>query len=175
MAEREIREIIRSLCERLDRTVMRPVVKAAVPMALGAGLAMSPGCTKDEAVAVYMAPDVVETDVPPADNVEQDIVPPGDMAYMAPDAVEDPGLVPEYMAPDAVEPDAGILYMAPDSAYMAPDVAPAYMGPDAAIDEGPQVEYMGPDAVVDAGPQTDYMAPDAGIDAGPQMEYMAPD
>lgn len=172
MAEREIREIIRSLCERLDRTVMRPVVKAAVPMAVGAGIAISGGCATGTSEPLYMAPDAVVDQGPSNDPGLQP-------AYMAPDngavtiysapldvaltdeAAVDPGAQPPYMAPDdGVQP----LYMGPDDVVepVDPGVQPPYMAPD----NGDQPLYMGPDDAVepvDPGVQPPYMAPDNGL------------
>jgi hypothetical protein len=172
MAEREIREIIRSLCERLDRTVMKPVCRVAAPMALGAGLAMASGCAEDTGNnAAYMAPDIVDT----GSTTDPGVQPP----YMAPDN----GSVPVYSAPvdvaltdeAAVDPGAQPPYMAPDDG-----VQPLYMGPDDAVepvDPGVQPPYMAPDngiqplyaADFDAGEATD-----AAVDPGNAAAYMAP-
>jgi hypothetical protein len=113
MTEREIRELLRTVCLDLDRCARKVVRKVLVPSMLGAGLALA-GCsdrdptpTDDSSVASEMGP-----------------------VYGAPDATLDGGPMPPYMAPD----DSGIgpqpLYAAPGPDGGGPQPQPDYMAPD---------------------------------------------
>ena len=134
MSEREMRQILASLCADLDRRARalgRGVKKALVPAALGAGLALGAGACSDDASSpkdarveastkdmgaemspLYMAPEdaAIQSDVGPTADVGVDL--PGTL-YMAPDAGTDVGPVPPYMAPG--DGGGGILYQAPDA------------------------------------------------------------
>jgi hypothetical protein len=113
MSEKEIRGILKELCDDLDRRFRGKIRKVVLPAALGAGVALSAAC--GDQVTLYAGP------------------PPGnDMALEA-------GAQPEYMAPDPadmgvdVQPigEMGILYAGP-----SPDLGidngpqPDYMAPD---------------------------------------------
>ena len=45
MSEKEIREIIRSVCGNLDRLALQGIRRVVLPAALGAGLALAPPAT----------------------------------------------------------------------------------------------------------------------------------
>lgn len=110
MTEREIREILRTVCLDLERQCKKVVRKVVVPSVLGASLALS-GCGDD-------------------DTTRKDgLVGP---LYAAPDSSVEIGPQPEYMAPDATLPDAS-TDAGPQIDYMAPDAGPQtpYMAPDA--------------------------------------------
>ncbi|MBM4398371.1 MAG: hypothetical protein FJ087_22110, partial [Deltaproteobacteria bacterium] len=121
MSELEIREIIRAICDRLDRRV-------AAGMAAGVGLALSPGC--DEGGGGGAQKDVA------AEVADPGVVPP----YMAPDTQYDPGPADLYGVPDPgpeTEDDPGVV--------------PPYMAPDPGIDPGPMDAYGVPDPGPEAG------------------------
>jgi hypothetical protein len=184
MSESEIRAILRQVCERLARQVVVPARKAALPMAIGAGLMAGQGCIFDPmATPEYMAPDVEVPEATPVYSAPDDaFTPPPDTLYMGPDIWDD-GAVPPYMAPDTgPQPE----YMAPEDAGIGTDThdpdpgfVPLYSVADA-VDPDPGVEppYMAPDT----GPQPEYMAPEdvvepkdvAEVDNGMGMLYMAP-
>ena len=120
MTEKEIREVIRELCEDLDRRARRAVKdglrKVVLPSMLGAGLALAPAGCDDRAVP----------------GTDQKVVPRADAAYGVPFdgrvKTDDSGAIPPYMAPDAgPQPE----YMRASGrgrpvsrAYMAPDAGP---------------------------------------------------
>jgi hypothetical protein len=137
MSEREMRQVLASLCNDLDRRAKalgRGLKKVMLPAALGAGLALGAGgCSDDSQPAPNDAG--IEASV-------KDIGAMDNALYMAPDAKADLGPQPPYMAPDgatpppedaaaadtAVQKDAGPVppYMAPDMGgllYMAPDAS----------------------------------------------------
>ena len=146
MSEKEIRSVLRSLCEDLDRRARRAMRSGmrnvVMPAALGAGLALS-GCSDDSSTTI----DSGKTDVAIADAGAENVQPP----YMAPDAAL--YAAPDVRldtAPDATGSEMGILYSAPDG------LQPPYMAPDSAV--GPEMGLL-------------YMAPDGGV----VPPYMAPD
>jgi hypothetical protein len=128
VSEREIRDLLHRLCADIDRrarAVGRTVKKGAVPLALGAGLALSAGACSDDASPAYQAP--FEAGVDSNKNAD--------------------GPQPAYMAPPfeaGVDTTTPLTEAGPQPDYMAPDVGPQpdYMAPDA----GPQPDYMAPDA-----------------------------
>lgn len=184
MSEKEIRGILQEVCAELDRrvrdAVRQGVRKVLLPTALGAGLALTPGCESERSTPSSDA--IAQVDggsQPQADSgrLDSGAIPP----YMAPDR-DMGGPQPDYMAP---EPDGGPIppYMAPDAGGIDTGPVLEYMAPDP--DAGPVPPYMAPDdagAVLD-GMATLYSAPmptdlgpvDQGIDSGPQLDYMAPD
>jgi hypothetical protein len=135
MTEREIREVIRELCEELDRGARRVVRqgmrKVVFPSMLGAGLALS-ACS--EPAELY--------GVPPRDGGADRTV---DGKVGGPDAAYG---VPWDQKVIKEDGKAG-FDLGPVPPYMAPEA-------------GPQPEYMAPD---DAGPQTLYAAPLYGVPA----------
>jgi hypothetical protein len=149
MTEREIREVIRELCEELDRGARRVIRegmrKVVMPSMLGAGLALSAGACSDKAVPAYGVPDGL-------------VIAPHDAAYGVP---FDRG-IGETSDKKVTTPDQKVAM--PDAAYGLPP-------PDQALkrDIGPVVPpYMAPDV---GPPQVDYMAPD---DGGAAPVYAAP-
>lgn len=162
MTEREIREVIRELCEELDRGARRVIKesmrKVVMPSMLGAGLALSAGACSDKAVPAYGVPD------------KWAVPPPGD-AYGVPfDRRIVQSTDNKITTPDkkVAMPDAAYGLPPPDQGLkrdLGP-VAPPYMAPD---DSGPFPLYAVP---TEAGPVPPYMAPDVGP---PQVDYMAPD
>lgn len=136
MTEKEIREVIRELCEELDRGARRVVRqgmrKVVLPSMLGAGLALS-ACS--EPASVYS--------VPPRDGgadraADGKVGSPEGVLYGVPwdqKVIKEDGKAKVDLGP-----------------------MPPYMAPEA----GPQPEYMAPD---DAGPQTLYAAPLYGVPA----------
>lgn len=150
MTEKEIREVIRELCEELDRGARRVIKegmrKVVMPSMLGAGLALSAGACSDKAVPAYGVPDRWIVHSPndaygvPFDVGVADKEPPPDQKVALPDAAyglppPDQGLkrdlgpvAPPYMAPDVGPPQ--VDYMAPDDAGGAPVYAvPMYGAP----------------------------------------------
>jgi hypothetical protein len=115
MTEKEIREVIRELCEELDERARRMVKKVVLPTMLGAGLALSVGACGDRT-----APG------------KQDVISAADMAYG----------VPLYMAPSDYRP-ADHFVGGPDMAYRAPDREPRLDGKPKP-DLGPIPPYMAP-------------------------------
>lgn len=124
MSEKEIRELLHTLCADIDRRAKRTartLKKAAIPFAIGAGLALGAGGCSDDA-----------TSPPKVDKGAQyDGIQP---AYMAPPF--EMGPAPAYAVPGV---DSG---PAPEYAAPGPDAGPQpdYMAPDA----GPQPDYMAP-------------------------------
>lgn len=149
MREREMREVLATVCDELDRRARRllrdGVRKVVMPAALGAGLALGGGCDTDRPVNTGDA----ATDGAPARDRGPQM---GDLA-------------PVYMGPDA-----GLLYMGPDAGPPPADGAqPADLGVDGRLADLPMPPYMAPEAGLL------YMAPDAGkVDMGPLPPYMAP-
>ena len=132
MSEKEIRGLLRTICDRLDERARRVTRKVVVPTMLGASLALS-GCGDGRSVASDAK---VVAEAGPLYGV-----PAPDAIYAAP---WDGGAIPPYMGPDA----------GPQPEYIAPDdagVVPPYMGPDA----GPQPDYLAPDL----GPVPLYLGP----------------
>jgi hypothetical protein len=150
MTEKEIRGIIKQLFARLDQRARRGVRKVVLPTMIGAGLALSGGCSGRNVPAAQDA-------TPQTDATTQTDGTTQQLDGLAPDP--DGGPVPPYMAPDE---DAGAVveYMAPD-----PDGGPVYP------------PYMAPpdSMVADSGePTIDYMAPDPDAGPMPQPLYSAP-
>lgn len=141
MSEREIRSLLRIICDELDvraAKVGRAARKVVLPSMIGAGLALTGGC--DDGRAVQTDGIIAGVDAAYGVDMSMDVGPgplymaPVDAAYLAPDASGD-GVVP-----------------VPDLVYMGPDAGP----PDAAkVDAGPQPPYTAPDA----GPVPPYTAP----------------
>lgn len=117
MSEKEIRELLHTLCADIDRRARetaRTLKKAALPLAIGAGLALGVGGCSDDSTSPPKADQGVRYDgIQPAY-----MAPPFEMgpapAYAVPglDGKIDTGPAPEYAAPG---PDAG-----PQPDYMAP-------------------------------------------------------
>jgi hypothetical protein len=119
MSEREIRSLLRIICDELDVRAAkagRVARKIVLPTMLGAGLALSGGCDDGaektdsqvitEAGPLYMAP--VDAAYMAPDTTTDGAVPMPDMMYMGPDvgqidAALDAPPVPPYTAPDAGE------------------------------------------------------------------------
>ena len=129
MSEREIRSLLRIICDELDVRAAkagRVARKVVLPTMLGAGLALSGGCGDR------------------VDKTDSQVITEAGPLYMAPvDAA--------YMVPDAYLSDAtdGTVPM-PDTMYMGPDIGQL----DAALD-APVPPYTAPDA----GPVPPYTAP----------------
>lgn len=134
MSEREIREVLRSVCEDMDRRARRAVRggvrKVVMPAVLGAGLALGGGCSDDD---IDKKQDASVSDGQVKDGAGDGVVPGPDAAYFAPDSIV-------YMGPDAGPPTPDLGPGNPDLAYMAPPADG--FAPDA----GPQIDYMAPDA-----------------------------
>jgi len=136
MSEKEIRGLLRTICDRLDQRARRVTRKVVVPSMLGASLALS-GCGDGRAVP---GDGQVVSEAAPVYAAPMDARPPE--AGPAPDA----GPIPVDGRPVEVGP-------APDSIYQAPDAGPIppYLAPDA----GPQPDYLAPDV----GPVPLYLGP----------------
>lgn len=145
MSEREMRQVLASLCNDLDRRAKalgRGLKKVMLPAALGAGLALGAGgCSDDSGSAKDAQVEASVKDVGVTDNA----------VYMAPDAGMDLPPVPPYMAPDSATPPADSGVDVPGALYMAPDAG-------SSSDMGPVPPYMAPDS---GGGGLLYMAPDA--------------
>lgn len=182
MSEREIRNIIRSVCADLDERARRAanarVQKVVLPAALGVTLAVS-GCSSERNSHFRD----VDASSPDSEQVQPDAGVEGGPGTEA--GNPDPGPAPEYDAP-LVDAGSVLEYMAimPDaSADGATDKDAAQTVTDAAREDvGPVLEYAAP--LPDAGAVPPYMAviPDAGAvppymavipDAGVQALYMA--
>ncbi len=130
MTEKEIREVIRELCDELDERARRLVRNVVVPAALGAGLALSAGGCGDRAVSDSMVPHVDAAYGLPLYAAPLDWRTGGpESAYMMPfdrgtpkdiKPKTDPGPMPPYMAPmDYKVKDTKVPPPQPD--YMVPD------------------------------------------------------
>ena len=114
MSEKEIRELLHTLCADIDRRAKRTgrtLKKAAIPLALGAGLALGVGGCSDDTTSPPPKADQGAT----YDGIQPAyMAPPFEMgpapAYAVPGV--DSGPAPEYAAPG---PDAG-----PQPDHMAP-------------------------------------------------------
>jgi hypothetical protein len=140
MSEREIRSLLRIICDELDVRAARAgrvARKVVLPTMLGAGLALTGGCDDGRPV---------QTD---------GIIAGVDAAYGV-DMSMDVGPGPLYMAPADLAPDTtdGTVPM-PDTMYMGPDVGQADASKDVALDAPPAPPYTAPDA----GPVPPYTAP----------------
>lgn len=111
MSEREIRSLLRTICDRLDERARRVTRKVVVPSVLGASLALS-GCGDGRPVS---------TDA----KVVTEAAPTGDAYLGASDAAYGAPLDGWPLPPDQAAPDAG-----PQPDYLAPDAGPVplYMG-----------------------------------------------
>ena len=124
MSEKEIRELLHNLCSDIDRRARqaaRGLKRAAMPVALGAGLALGAGGCSDDSGSPPakdgQTADTRQTDSGPAPAYA---VPPFEMGTPV-----DFGGAPAYAVPG--------VEMGPTPDYMAP-------GPDL----GPQPDYMAP-------------------------------
>jgi hypothetical protein len=111
MTEREIREVIRELCDELDECARRVVKKVVLPSMLGAGLALAGGCS-DNPVPAYGMPD--------GHNVVDKKVGGTESAYGMPDQYKklDLGAQPPYSVPmdkaiQKVDGGSAVLYSVP--------------------------------------------------------------
>lgn len=125
MSEKEIRELIHNLCSDIDRRARqaaRGLKKAAMPVALGAGLALSAGGCSDDT-----------GNPPPKDGQTADT------------RSADGGPAPAYAAPPFEMGTQIDLGGAPAYAVPGTDLGPPtpdYMAPGP--DAGPQPDYMAP-------------------------------
>jgi hypothetical protein len=185
MSEREIRNIIRSVCAELDQRAKRAAQNTAkcvvLPAMLGLSLSVT-GCKDKE---------LKKPDGQGVAGGQGQIITPMYMAPMAGSSganvgaggKSDTGPVAIYAAPlggsggaVAGNKDAGVKDAGPQVKYMAPDaqvaadsgadkdasVMPLYMAAlyAAPFDAGAQAEYAAP--IADSGPMVRYMAPNAG-------------
>jgi hypothetical protein len=148
MSEKEIRNIVRTICADLDERAIRAtqarIRKVVLPAALGISLVVA-GCSSDS-------------------NSRKDGLQNVDGGY---DATTNPS------NKEGGEPDAG-----PVAEYAAPMTDAGTSGQhDASVDTGPVPPYMAyiPDSSTDGGGSGDAQNQDAGqqVDAGPVAEYMA--
>jgi hypothetical protein len=135
MSEREIRSLLRIICDELDVRAAkagRLARKVVLPTMIGAGMALSGGCDDGG---------TVKTD---------GIIAGVDAAYGV-DMSMDAGPLPPYQAPD------GTLYAAPDVGQADSTTTDGGEVDGGKVDAGPQPPYTAPDA----GPIPPYTAPDA--------------